>query len=179
MSIPSLTTALCLPSLDIEALLQGRMIVAMSNTFRNPLQFALCPIPAAVQWQNSFQEKPPSDSHYISRYRQSFLRSLPNIKVDNNPQEKLTSPILYAWAKFGKCHIYTQKSTQHSDLAALSRLTVWSPDYLKGLLQIQPKIFVISLQVYRFEQPVKIDIKPITADGRVQWVAEYSVLPDQ
>ncbi|MBL1174115.1 DUF1802 family protein [Pantanalinema sp. GBBB05] len=44
----SISTALCLAASDVEALIQGRMIAALSRTFVNSVQsFALCPIDSA------------------------------------------------------------------------------------------------------------------------------------
>ncbi|MEL7332530.1 MAG: DUF1802 family protein [Cyanobacteria bacterium J06560_2] len=153
MSVPSLTTALCLPAIEIEALLQGRMIAAVSNTFRNPLQFALCPV-----------SEPLSRTVLIQRYRPSFLRSLKPRKSE--PKNQTT---LYAWAKFGRCRIYRQTH----DLAALSQLTVWRVEYLEALVRSHHKIFLMSLQVYRFEQPLRMAMKPVSTDK----IGRYIHLP--
>lgn len=148
------TTALCLPPLEIEALLQGRMMVATSHTFRNPPQFVLCP---TLEQESSPQLR--------RRYRPSFLRSIKTApaekafqKTVRNEQDCVTT--LYAWAKFDACRIYTQSH----DLEALSKLTIWTAEYLQKLVHIQHKIFLMMLQVYRFERPVPMIMKPPTED---------------
>ena len=154
MTIASLTTALCLPALEIEALLQGRMIVAASHTFRNPLQFVLCPVKTAL------------DSEQLKRcYRHSFLRSVKaGFDVAEPPQT-----ILQAWAKFSCCRIYKD---QH-DLEALSQLTIWTTDYLTELVKRQHKLFLMMLQVYRFEHPETVSLSAINEDK----IGRYIRLP--
>ncbi|NER79925.1 MAG: DUF1802 family protein [Leptolyngbya sp. SIO1D8] len=137
MGVTPLTTALCLPAIEIGALLEGRMIVAMSNTFRNPPCFLLCPIhfsAATIKWEE--------------RYHQSFLNAL------RESQESLKADTFtaHAWAKFKACRIY---SSPH-DLEALSQLTIWSSNYLHDLTQARHKIFLLVLQVYRFSQPTEL-----------------------
>ena len=149
MGIASLTTALCLPALEIEALLQGRMMVATSHTFRNPPQFVLCPIAS---------HSPSTQLRH--RYRPSFLRSIkPSAKevIGETTQNTIT---LYAWAKFDVCRIYTESH----DLETLSQLTIWTKEYLQELIDIQHKIFLMTLQVYRFERPVPMMMERPNAD---------------
>ena len=154
MGINSLDTGLCLPALDIMALLQGRMIVALSQTFRNPLQFLLCPI-----------ESDESSLQLAERYRPSFLRGLPEARV----KPKSAVMTARAWAQLGTCRIYYKSH----DLEALSQLTVWTPGYLQELVQMQHKLFLMSLQVYRFERPVHLPMQPLSSDR----VGQYVQLP--
>ncbi|MEO0768545.1 MAG: DUF1802 family protein [Cyanobacteria bacterium J06649_4] len=153
MSVNSLTTGLWLPPLDIAALLQGRMIVAMTHTFRNPLQFMLCPL------------RPDANAVYsLDQYSYSFLRSVPKPIATS---ENIT---VTAWAKFGACRIYNKSH----DLEALSHHTVWTTGYLQELMQMQHKLFLMTVQVYRFEQPIQLNMRAASSANLGQYIA----LPD-
>ncbi|KPQ35564.1 MAG: protein of unknown function (DUF1802) [Phormidesmis priestleyi Ana] len=133
----TLSKALCLPMLDIEALVQGRTIAALSSSFRNPSHFLLCPVDVSL-----------NDTQIKSRYRPDFLRSL-------RTSPKLTNPdnvTIIAWAKSKSCRSYSNQD----DLATLSKLTAWSADYLQKSAQIHHKIFLLFLQVHRFPQPLEL-----------------------
>ncbi|MEM6598793.1 MAG: DUF1802 family protein [Cyanobacteria bacterium P01_D01_bin.36] len=151
MSIASLTTALCLPALEIEALLQGRIIVAPSQTFRNPLQFVLCPVTAAN-----------AELQARERYQAGFLRSVKG--AFDKPETKQTT--LRAWAKLNSCRIYNELN----DLEALSKLTVWRTEYLEELIKRQDKLFLMTLQVYRFEQSVTMPVSSINEDKAGRYI---------
>jgi len=138
MSISALSTALCLPALDIEALLQGRTIAAISDTFRNPSKFLLFPV-----------DLPLGIGQLENRYQTQFLGSFKATYTAIDAPDALT---VYAWAKCKTCRIFGERD----NLAALSALTVWTPDYLHELVQERHKIFVLFLQVHRFVDPLKL-----------------------
>ncbi|MEL6816600.1 MAG: DUF1802 family protein, partial [Cyanobacteria bacterium J06598_3] len=145
MSNPALTSALCLPSLDIEALLQGRTLVALSNSFRNPSHFLLCPVDLSLD-----------GSQLAARYHAEFLESLKS-------PHGLTDPdwvSVHAWARSKTCRLYGAED----DLAALSELTPWSEAYLRSQIQAKHKIFLLFLQVHRFMQPVELMMTPLSED---------------
>lgn len=145
MSTPALTTALCLPALDIEALLQGRMIVALSNSFRNPSYFLLCPVDLDI-----------APDQLATRYHSEFLESV-------RAPHSITDPdavTVHAWARSKTCRMYSAQD----DLAALAELTAWSADYLQQLAQKRHKLFLLFLQVHRFSQPIDLMMSRLSED---------------
>ncbi|MFK8182774.1 MAG: DUF1802 family protein [Phormidesmis sp.] len=146
MSISALSTALCLPVLDIEALLQGRTIAAISDTFRNPSKFLLCPI-----------DLPAKPGQLETRYQEQFLGSF---KATYTSVEDPDAVMIHAWAKCKTCRIFSEKD----NLAALSTLTAWTPEYLYELVQEKHKIFVLFLQIHRLAAPLKLMMPRLEAD---------------
>ncbi|PZO56336.1 MAG: hypothetical protein DCF15_08920 [Phormidesmis priestleyi] len=153
-----ITTALCLPALDIEALLQGRMIVAMSESFRNPAKILLCAV------QPDLDLAPPEE-----RYSDDFLNAVSSNRVQmrSPTSPSLTIPPLsipllstYAWAEAGACRIYNVPY----DLAAIAKLTAWSESYLKTLVQARCRIFLLPLRVHRFTRPIELASPSVTAN---------------
>lgn len=148
MNMSALSTALCLPALDIEALLQGRTVAAISDTFRNPAKFLLCPV-----------DLPAKPGQLESRYQEQFLGSF---KATYTSVEDPDAVMIHAWAKCKTCRIFSAQD----NLAALSTLTAWTPDYLYELVQARHKIFVLFLQVHRFSTPLKL-IMPRLESSRI------------
>ncbi len=153
-----ISTALCLPALDIEALFQGRMIVAMSASFHNPAKILLC----AVQ-------PDPDSAAPEERYSDDFLNAVSSNRAQMRsptttglPTTALPTTLLstYAWAEAGACRVYNVPS----DLAAIAKLTAWSESYLKTLVQTRYRIFLLPLRVYRFTRPIELASPPVTAD---------------
>ncbi|MEO0519093.1 MAG: DUF1802 family protein [Cyanobacteria bacterium P01_A01_bin.116] len=156
----ALTTALCLPSLDIDALLQGRTIVAISNSFQNPSHFLLCPV-----------EVPLDEAQLATRYHTGFLNSLKPARLTAG----LDAIKIHAWAKSKTCRIYSQQD----DLAALSNLTAWSTDYLHQLTQTRHQLFVLFLQVHRFDQPIELMLNQLAEDKIGNYIQVDGTWSDQ
>jgi len=130
------STALCVPVLDLEALMQGRTIVAMSKAFRCAPYFLLCPV-----------EMPELSSHAKQLYRSDFLSSVPLQQPAGGSQ----TPSITAWAKFEDCKIYSEVE----ELRALSRLTVWTTEGLQSIVTERNRIFLASLRVFQLHQPIE------------------------
>ncbi len=138
----SIATALCLPPPDIEALLQGRMVVAMPRTFINPgQQFALYPCDVLT---NSLAVE--------QYYRSSFL---PIAQTTLAQLGSETVPIK-AWARCELCQGVNDTDT----LAALSRLTVWTTEGLQEVLRQRHHIFLAYLRVYQLPQQIEAVVNP-------------------
>ena len=136
--------ALRLPAADVEALIIGRLIVAVPRKFINPGQkFALYP---ANIWINLL----PHEQHY----RSSFLPVAQNA----NALAQLNSEkvLIKAWARCELCQMVNEPES----LEALSRLTVWKTEALQQILQQRPFIFVAYLRVYLLPQPLEIPVHP-------------------
>ncbi|MBW4642873.1 MAG: DUF1802 family protein [Goleter apudmare HA4340-LM2] len=107
----SLPTALCLPTSDIEALIQGRTIAALPKIFLRPGQrFALY----------------SADS----------------------------SALIKAWARCELCQILDGTKP----IEILSKLTIWTPERLKEILQQQQHIFLAYLRVYKLPQSQEVSV---------------------
>lgn len=134
-----ISTALCLPVPDLEALYEGRTIVAMLRQFpRWGQQFVLYPVDA------SHNLLPPK-----WYYRPNFL---PTAQMALN---ELGSEIVQikAWARCEK-----PISVQDSEsLEALSQLTVWTTKALEKVRQKQP-LFLAHLRVYRLVEPIEMPV---------------------
>lgn len=136
----AITTALCLPAPDADALVQGQTVVAMSNTFRNPPHFLLCPVQAGSE----------NYTQSADCYRQIFVdRSINSRGTADADIDTITA---HAWGKFEACRVYNSSS----DFDALSKLTVWTDSYLQKIVQARHKIFLIFLNVHRFDHPVQL-----------------------
>jgi Domain of unknown function (DUF1802) len=162
-----ISTALRLPAPEIQALLQGRMIAAISNKFTPPgRQFALCPTNASINVLS------------IERYyRSSFLTFAQNAIAQTNFQgvllqpkqinllaeeEQLQLPLLAyetvaikAWARCELCQIMDNPKS----LAALSPLTIWTTEALQEILAQRQNIFLIYLRVYQLSEPIEVLVK--------------------
>lgn len=145
MSAIALTTALCLPTLDLEALLQGRTIAAISSSFRNPSRFLLCPVDTSLE-----------TARLANRYHPDFLKSI-NL---NQSLYNTGSVTIQAWARCKTCRIFGEQD----NLAALSSLTAWSVEYLHELVQERHKIYVLFLQIHRFAQPIDLTMNRLSED---------------
>ncbi|HAT16076.1 MAG TPA: DUF1802 domain-containing protein [Microcoleaceae bacterium UBA11344] len=135
-----LQTALALPNPDIEALIEGRMIVAMPRMFLNPGRtFALYPA------DNS--NMPLMKPKQMSLFPESGQLELPLVILD-----KVS---IKAWARCELCQMVNEPES----LEALSRLTIWKTEALQQILQQRPFIFVAHLRVYLLPQPIEMSVQ--------------------
>ncbi|MBW4686386.1 MAG: DUF1802 family protein [Komarekiella atlantica HA4396-MV6] len=133
-----LDTALCLPSPEVEALLQGRMMVVIPRTFIHPgRSFALYPSISSINLL-------PDEQYYKS----NLLTSAQKVSTQIGSKT--------VWIKaWGKCELCQILSSSQS-LKALSELTVWTTKALEQILLQRKHIFVAHLHVYLLSQPVEI-----------------------
>ncbi|MHC5725205.1 MAG: DUF1802 family protein [Nostoc sp.] len=158
--------ALCLPAPDIEALIQGRMIVAMPRKLLNNGQkFALYPLDYSTNqllieqyYHPNFL--PTAQSALTQLNNQGILLQLKQISLLQNEQQ-LQLPLLShetvsikAWAKCERCQIL--EKTNNLDI--LSQLTIWKPEAFEAILQKQPHIFLAYLRVYHLPQLCEVAV---------------------
>ncbi|MDJ0675237.1 MAG: DUF1802 family protein [Calothrix sp. MO_167.B42] len=137
----SISTALCLPFPDIEALIQGRTIAALPRMFLRPEhKFALYP--------SNILNIPLS----VEQYYQSNFASIAQANLNKNNLKKIP---IQGWAKCEQCQIIDDTTY----LAALSQLTIWTPTALEKILQQQQHIFFAYLRVYKLPQPQEVAAK--------------------
>lgn len=131
-----LNTTLCIPPLDLAALLQGTSILAAPQRFIVPgRKFALSP---------RLLDRPATDL-----YNPDFLATSPA-----NPsagQASDTLPVL-AWAECDLCqHIKDQDFIE-----ALMQRTIWNADALATHLRNRGNLFLAILRVYRLSEPLSL-----------------------
>jgi hypothetical protein len=145
-NLVSISTAICLPAPDIEALLQGRMVVAMPRTFINPgQQFALHPCDIST------------NSLAIEQYYRSSFLPIGQTTLAQLGSETVS---IKAWARCELC----QSIGDTDALAALSRLTVWTTEGLQEVLRQRHHIFLAYLRVYQLPQQIETAVNPNTQD---------------
>ncbi|MEG4089833.1 DUF1802 family protein [Microcoleus sp. Pol12B4] len=138
----SMYNALRLPAADVEALILGRLIVAMPRKFINPGQkFALYPANISINLL-------PHEQHY----RSSFLPVAKNALAQLNSETVL----IKAWAKCELCQMLNDPES----VEALSQLTVWTTEALQQTLLEKPYIFLAYLRVYLLPQPLEMPVHP-------------------
>ncbi|MEG4116199.1 DUF1802 family protein [Microcoleus sp. N9_B4] len=138
----SMYNALRLPAADVEALILGRLIVAMPRKFINPGQkFALYPANISINLL-------PHEQHY----RSSFLPVAKNALAQLNSETVL----IKAWAKCELCQMLNDPES----LEALSQLTVWTTEALQQTLLEKPYLFLAYLRVYLLSQPLEMSVHP-------------------
>ncbi|MBW4571343.1 MAG: DUF1802 family protein [Tolypothrix carrinoi HA7290-LM1] len=143
-----ISTALCLPAPEIEALLQGREILAIPKQFIAPgRKFTLCSIDAS---RNVLQ---------VERYYHSSLLSIAQSSLAELNTETF---LIKAWATCEQCQILDNAES----LAALSHLTIWTTEALQEILVQRHNIFLTYLRVYQLTEPVKVNVK-----GNSQFIA--------
>jgi hypothetical protein len=133
-----ISTALCLPAPEIEALLHGRLIVAKLNKFINPGRiFALYPTSALIKTLT------------VERYYHSNF--LPIAKKYFAPvvNEKLE---IQSWGRCELCQIINDDKC----LSALSKLTIWTEEALQEIISQRQNIFLAYLRVYQLHEPLEI-----------------------
>ena len=141
--ISTISTALCLPAPDIEALIQGRIIAAVPRISLKPgsREFALYPCDTL--------NNPLPDERY---YRSNFLPIAHNALASLNYQ-KVT---IKAWAM---CE-HRKRLDNSESFDALSRLTIWTTDALQETLSQRGYIFLTYLRVYLLPQPIEVLVHP-------------------
>ena len=135
-----ITTALRLPTPDIEALIEGRMIAAMPRMFINPQrQFALYPSDTSI---NAL----PNDQYYRSNFLPTAQKSLAELSPE--------TVLIKAWARCELCQILNEAES----FDVLSQLTVWTKEALLQTLSKRGNIFLAYLRVYRLPQPLEVPV---------------------
>ncbi|MEM9927114.1 MAG: DUF1802 family protein [Cyanobacteria bacterium P01_D01_bin.50] len=131
--------ALRLPAPDIEALLQGRSILAISNQFINRDKFAL--------YSTDILMNPlPVEQYYHPNFVHIAQRSL---------RESVTHSLtIKTWAKCEWCHDINPET-----IATLSKLTIWTKSALEETLALRKNIFFLYLRVYHLSKPIQIIVK--------------------
>ena len=153
----TISTALCLPAPDIEALNQGRNILLMPRRFmRLGEQFAL--YPTNIEF-NSL----PLEQYY----RPGFIPIAKQSIAELN-QDKVKIKV---WAKCELC----QTLDQPEEFETLSKLTVWTETALHKTLEQRGHIFLAYFRVYRLPQPLEID--PVSNSRFIS--LPYSIMVDE
>ncbi|MDZ8139943.1 MAG: DUF1802 family protein [Nostoc sp. DedQUE04] len=137
-----LNTALCLPSPDVEGLLQGRIIIALPRTFIQPgRSFALYPSATSINVL-------PDEKYYKSNLLTITQKVIPPISSE--------TVWIQSWGKCELCQI-----VNHSEsLKALSQLNIWTTKGLQEILLQRKHIFLAYLRVYLLSQPIEISVNP-------------------
>ncbi|QOV22950.1 DUF1802 family protein [Anabaenopsis elenkinii] len=133
--------ALCLPSGDVEALVQGRIIAAIPRKLLNRGdKFALYPVNSSIHQLRIEQY-----------YRPDFLPIAQSVIKQVN-SEKVT---IKAWARCELCRMLDETQP----LEVLSQLTIWTTATLKQILE-QQHIFLAYLRVYHLSEPCQVALTP-------------------
>ncbi|MGF1933329.1 MAG: DUF1802 family protein [Nostoc sp. ChiQUE02] len=137
-----LNTALCLPSRDVEALLQGRIIIALPRTFIHPgRSFALYPSATSINVL-------PDEQYYKSNLLTITQKVITPISSET------------VWIQsWGKCELCQMLNNLES-LKALSQLNIWTTKGLQEILLQRKHIFLAYLRVYLLSQPIEIPVNP-------------------
>ncbi|MDZ8086639.1 MAG: DUF1802 family protein [Nostoc sp. DedQUE12b] len=137
-----LNTALSLPSPDVEALLQGRIIIALPQTFIQPgRSFALYPSATSINVL-------PDEKYYKSNFLTITQKVIPPISSE--------TVWIQSWGKCELCQI-----VNHSEsLKALSQLNIWTTKGLQEILLQRKHIFLAYLRVYLLSEPIEISVNP-------------------
>lgn len=134
-----INTALRLPAPDIEALLQGRMVAAISQTFINPgRQFALYPADISMLL--------PAERYYHSNFLAIAQTALAQLGAD--------TVSIKVWARCELCQIINDAES----LAALPRITIWTTEALQETLIQRQNIFLTYLRVYQLPEPIEVSV---------------------
>ncbi|MBD2461809.1 DUF1802 family protein [Oscillatoria sp. FACHB-1407] len=135
-----ISTALSLPSIEINALIEGRTIVCSSKMFiKAGRTFALCP--SEVDVNLSIKDW----------YHSSLIASDKSVSIDLSTPKKT----VHAWAECESCQIIDNTAS----LSTLSKMTVWTVEALKALLSQQQRIFLVHLRVYKLQPIVEVLLK--------------------
>ena len=162
-----INTALSVPAAEIEALLYGRIIAVIPNSFLSPgREFALFPTDGssnvlAIEDYYHLSFLPIAQSAFVKLDNQGILLQpqQTSLLIDN---EQLQLPLLAyqtlsikAWARCELC----QDITNIESLASLSRLTIWTQKGLEEILRQRQKIFLAYLRVYQLSKSIEIVVK--------------------
>lgn len=148
-SVVPIFNALCLPAVELEALISGQTIAAIPHKFIRTGQpvaqnFALCPV---LTVGDEFSE----DSLYHARV-------LKNRRIWQQSRRSDTLQIEF-WAR---CELCQGKSAENLD--KLSRLTIWRTEALQTILSKRSALFLAYLRVYRLPEPVEFPLESKIAD---------------
>ncbi len=133
-----INSALRLPAPDIEALIQGNIVTALSRVVIDRGR-ALALYPSDISMNLLPVEK---------QYRSKFVPIAHSTFQRLNP-DKVS---IRAWATCELC----QPVTYLQILDALSDLTIWTPEALREIVDQRKTIFLTYLQVYLLPKPVEI-----------------------
>ena len=186
-------TALALPTPEIEALRQGRMIVAMSNIYIAPgRKFVVSANNNTTNYHNSFDVDSYYHSNFVNSNKHVVLESITQGALIKPQQlslikgdEQLEIPLIDStkvlsniWASCKLCQSINDKKS----LAALSKLTIWTQSALEETLEIKKNIFLVYLRVFQLDKETEIAVKgnnifialsqPLTVDN------SKPILPD-
>ena len=136
----NLYKALRLPLPDIEALINGRSLVAISRIFINPeKRFALYP-------GDTSNNALPIPEYYRPDFISTAEKSIKNLNFD--------TVAIKAWAKCYKCEIINQEDKHNFKI--LSQLTVWTEDAWYKTISQRGHIFLTYLRVYPLPEILNI-----------------------
>ena len=129
----SVNIAICLPSPDVEALIQGRSIFAISRSFISSAnrKFAVSPIDGALV-----------DLPIEKIYKENFL---PRAILAKELFSTKSIPLLLAEVES------SQVITNSEELDRLSENSVWTRDFLEEVLSSRGRLFLNLLRAYKPE----------------------------
>lgn len=136
--------ALCLPAVNIAALLKGQLIAVIPQVFvQKGWTFALYP----TQTNN--------DLYPEQQYRSHILP----LVEDTPTQQQTEVTTIEVWARCEYCKVV--HDIEH--LEALSHLTIWTKEALREVMEQRQHLFVALLRVYQI--PTKIQVSNDTASA--------------
>ncbi|MEH2357093.1 DUF1802 family protein [Nostoc sp.] len=136
-----INTAICLPAPDVEALIQGRAIVAMAKNYIVPeRQFALYPMDSSINVL-------PVEQYYHSNFLANAKTAFAQISAETISVK--------AWARCEKC----EPVHNVEPLSVLSPLTIWTTEALEEILRQRHNIFLLYLRVYQLPKLITLSIK--------------------
>lgn len=94
----------------------------------------------------------------LSRAFVNSVQSFALCPVDSNKTNDTIS--IQAWAKLEFCKIYSSPE----DLERLSRVTIWTNEFLQNLVSERYKLFLICLRIYQLYQPVELQASRIASN---------------
>ena len=129
----SVNIAICLPSPDVEALIQGRSIFAISRSFISSAnrKFAVSPVDGALV-----------DLPIEKIYKENFL---PRAILAKELFSTKSIPLLLAEVES------SQVVTNSEELDRLSENSVWTRDFLEEVLSSRGRLFLNLLRAYKPE----------------------------
>ncbi|MEC4806100.1 MAG: DUF1802 family protein [Jaaginema sp. PMC 1079.18] len=130
---------ICLPTPEVEALIQGREIIALPALFLRPRQiFLLYPTPSPAETKADY--RPGFESHH--------------------PETTPDKVTLLGFAECQQCQIIEDSQ----ELERLSQLTMWTKLGLEQQLATRSRLFFAYLRVYRLPEPREIPFNPEALD---------------